>query len=60
MLCGGTREPAGSLRDLRQRKRELDEEGAKQVYARCPGQEGVALAVYNRLLRAAGFQVVEL
>lgn len=30
------------------------------VYARCPGTEGVGMAVYNRLIRAAGFEVMEL
>lgn len=40
--------------------REFDELGAKQVYARCPSKNGVGLAVYNRLLRAAGFEVTEI
>ncbi len=40
--------------------RELDEAGARQIYARCPDRRGVGLAVYNRLLRAAGFEVVNL
>ncbi|MBR6336359.1 MAG: threonylcarbamoyl-AMP synthase [Ruminococcus sp.] len=40
--------------------RELDEIGAKTAYARCPEKTGVGLAVYNRLLRAAGFQVIKL
>ena len=40
--------------------RELDKYGAQKVYARCPNKTGVGLAVYNRLLRAAGFQVVKL
>lgn len=40
--------------------RELDEQGAKTVYARCPSLAGVGLAVYNRLIRAAGFHLVEL
>lgn len=39
--------------------RELDEQGAKTVYARCPALSGVGLAVYNRLIRAAGFKIVE-
>lgn len=39
--------------------RELDARGAKKAYARCPRQTGVGLAVYNRLLRAAAFRVVE-
>ena len=40
--------------------RELDNMGAKKVYARCPNKTGVGLAVYNRLLRSAGFQVIKL
>ena len=39
--------------------RELDERGAKTVYARCPEISGVGLAVYNRLIRSAGFKVKE-
>lgn len=39
--------------------RQLDETGAKRVFARCPRDTGVSLAVYNRLLRAAAFRVVE-
>lgn len=38
--------------------RRADEIGAKQIYARCPSQDGVGLAVYNRLLRSAGFEVI--
>ena len=40
--------------------RELDKNGAQVVYARCPEQDGVSMAVYNRLIRAAAFRVVEL
>lgn len=40
--------------------RELDEKGAQTVYARCPELDGVSMAVYNRLIRAAAFRVVEL
>lgn len=40
--------------------RRLDEIGAGKVYAMMPSTEGVGLAVYNRLLRAAGFRVVNL
>lgn len=36
---------------------ELDEKGAQTAYAHCPMRTGVGLAVYNRLLRAAGFAV---
>ena len=37
----------------------LDERGAKKVFARCPSQNGVGLAVYNRLIRAAGFSFLD-
>lgn len=47
-------------RELFDALRELDKRGAKKVFARCPNKNGVGLAVYNRLLRAAGFQVVKL
>lgn len=39
--------------------RKLDDIGAEQVYARMPSTEGVGLAVYNRLLRAAGFEIIK-
>lgn len=45
---------------LFQRLRELDEIGAKKVYARAPSKDGVGLAVYNRLIRAAGFEVIRI
>ncbi len=37
----------------------IDELGFKEVYARAPRQSGVGLAVYNRLIRACGFQTIE-
>ena len=40
--------------------RELDEKGAKKIYARLPSQDGIGLAVYNRLIRAAGFKKIEI
>ncbi len=40
--------------------RQLDDAGATLVYAACPTPDGVGLAVYNRLLRAAGFEVINL
>ena len=36
----------------------LDTLGAKTVLARMPKKAGVGLAVYNRLIRAAGFKIV--
>ncbi len=41
--------------------REFDgEENIKYIYARMPDKEGVGLAVYNRLIKAAGFSVITL
>lgn len=40
--------------------RELDEKGCKVCYARVPQKSGVGLAVYNRLIRAAAFEVITL
>lgn len=40
--------------------RKLDNTNAEIVFARCPETTGVALAVYNRLIRSAGFQIINL
>lgn len=55
---GSRADAVGQAHRLFDALRRLDEIGAKEVYAACPSDEGVGLAVYNRLLRAAGFEVV--
>lgn len=35
-------------------------EGADTVYVRCPKAEGMGMALFNRLIRAAGFEVINL
>ena len=41
--------------------RAIDElDGVDTIYARCPEKNGIGLAVYNRLIRAAGFNVINL
>ena len=40
--------------------REFDELNVKTVYAMCPVMSGVGKAVYNRMLRSAGFEVIKL
>ena len=40
--------------------RAVDKLGVDTIYARMPQRDGVGLAIYNRLLRAAGFEVVRL
>ncbi|HJB68748.1 MAG TPA: threonylcarbamoyl-AMP synthase [Candidatus Fournierella excrementigallinarum] len=60
-VCYGAKEDdAAQARELFSALRRLDEKGAQRVYARCPHVGGVGLAVYNRLVRAAAFEVVEL
>lgn len=40
--------------------RHTDELGVKTAYVRCPEKSGVGTAVYNRLLRAAAFNVIKI
>lgn len=40
--------------------READEKGYETVYARFPEKDGMGLAVFNRLVRAAAFNIIEL
>ncbi len=40
--------------------READEFGCDKILIHAPSKSGVGLAVYNRLIRAAGFRVIEL
>ncbi len=39
--------------------RESDSLGVKTVYVHAPSKSGVGLAIYNRLIRAAGFKVIK-
>ncbi len=55
---GGRYDGAGQARRLFFALHRLDELGAETVYAHMPSKNGVGLAVYNRLIRAAGFQTV--
>ena len=45
-------------RQLFARLREIDALGLQSVLVRCPEQDGLGLAVYNRLLRAANFREI--
>ena len=57
---GPAQNPALQAGQLFARLREVDARGLRKVMVRCPAPEGVGLAVYNRLLRAAAFRRVEL
>lgn len=52
--------PAPMAQGLFAALRDFDRKGVQTVYAHCPPPKGVGLAVYNRLIRAAAFDVVEL
>ena len=57
-VCYGSRgNDLSQAQELFDALRELDRIDARTVYAACPHTAGVGLAVYNRLLRAAGFAV---
>jgi len=50
--------PEQQAKQLFARLREIDELGWQTALVRCPAREGLGLAVYNRLLRAASFREV--
>ncbi len=56
---GSRRNPASAAHELFDALRRLDEQGASRVFAAAPDPDGIGLAVYNRLLRAAGFEVMD-
>lgn len=53
-------DPLSQAKHIFDALRQLDEAGAKKVFARFPESGGVGLAVFNRLIRAAGFNIIEL
>ncbi len=60
-LCyGSEQDDLAQAKHLFDALRRFDELGAKTVYAHCPQRTGIGLAVYNRLVRAAGFAIVRL
>lgn len=60
-ICyGNANEPETQAHNLFSALRQLDKQNAKIVYARCPEISGVSLAVYNRLIRSAGFKIIDL
>ena len=59
VMYGRRDDPSSQARGLFDALRRLDADGIDVAYAACPGQGGVGLAVYNRLLRAAAFTIVD-
>ena len=60
LSLGGGTDYATQAERLFARLRELDDRGAERVVVHAPDKKGMGLAVYNRLVRAAGFQVITL
>ncbi|MBR3704812.1 MAG: threonylcarbamoyl-AMP synthase [Oscillospiraceae bacterium] len=66
LFPGCTVESIGSAEDKAEQARRIfdalrafDETDVDAIYAQCPSDEGLGLAIANRLKKAAGFQVVE-
>ncbi len=58
---GGKNDYNAQAHNLFNALRKIDTiKGIKIVYAHCPKTTGVSMAVYNRLIRAAGFEVTSL
>jgi len=57
MTYGNT--PEEQAQQIFAKLREADRQGIRTLFVRAPRKEGVGLAVYNRLIRAAGYDVVE-
>lgn len=57
---GKENDDLSQARELFDALRKSDEMGAKKVYARIPSTDGVGMAVYNRLIRAAAFNIIDL
>ena len=56
---GAKDDPKQQAHNLFSVLRDLDRMGADVIFARCPETTGVSLAVYNRLIRSAGFEIIE-
>lgn len=60
LLMGAENDEAEHARRLFALLREADEKALETLYARLPGEEGIDLATYNRIIRAAGGQIVHI
>ena len=60
LTYGRCDDPESQAERLFDALRRLDSLGVSRVYARAPQSEGLGLGIYNRLLRAASFEVIDL
>ena len=59
MSYGKQDDPKTQAHNLFSILRELDKNKAEHIFVRCPDMTGISLAVYNRLIRSAGFNIIE-
>ena len=52
-------DPSSQAKNIFDALRKVDEEKARTVFARFPESDGIGLAVFNRLVRAAAFNIIE-
>ena len=60
ITVGGASDQETQANKLFSALRTADKEGYRILYAHCPEKKGIGLALYNRMIRAAGFEVIEL
>lgn len=60
LSLGNKEDTADHAKRLFSLLRECDGLGVETIYIHAPTKEGVGLAVYNRLVRAAGFKIIKL
>ena len=57
---GAQTDLAGQAREVFDRLRAFDDADVQRIWAQCPSEEGLGLAIANRIKKAAGFAVVQL
>ena len=59
IVYGKKNDPSSQAKHIFDSLRKLDKADAKTVFARFPESDGVGLAVFNRIIRASGFNMIE-
>lgn len=60
IVYGNQKDESSLAKEVFAALREIDDKGDKTAYIHAPSKNGIGLAVYNRLLRAAAFRVIKL
>lgn len=58
VVCGSLQDPGSTARELFHALRRFDEEGAARIFAEAYPEEGIGMAIMNRLRKAAGNRVI--